>query len=217
MLSALTILAMRIEFVAAAADRAGRYLVRFEGGSTMRLYRQTVEDFGLYAGLELEEEQLSQLRQAAGAMSAKMRAVRIVAASNVSKKDLQQRLVQKGENPQQASEAVAWMEELHLVDDEETARQVVARCVARGYGVARAKQALYEKKIPKELWQQALADYPDQTEAITDFLRARLGENADERALKRATDALLRRGHSYGEIRKALNLLRLEPEEFLED
>ena len=183
----------------------------------MRLYRQTVEDFGLYAGLELEEEQLSQLRQAAGAMSAKMRAVRIVAASNVSKKDLQQRLVQKGENPQQASEAVAWMEELHLVDDEETARQIVSRCVARGYGLARAKQALYEKKIPKELWQQVLTDYPDQTEAITDFLRARLGDNADDRAIKRATDALLRRGHSYSDIRRALNTLMLDADELLED
>lgn len=191
--------------------------MRFDDGSTMRLYRQTVEDHGLYAGLELNEMQLSQLRQDAGAASAKMRAVRIVAASNVSKRDLQQRLVQKGETPQQAQEAVAWMEQLDLVDDRETARQIVSRCAAKGYGLARAKQALYEKKIPKEFWEEALEDYPDQMEAIVAFLRARLKGETDDRQVRRATDALLRRGHSYGEIRKALEILSVDAENFSED
>lgn len=208
---------MRIEQIAAKPDRAGRYLIRFDDGSTMRLYRQTVEDHGLYAGLELTEAQIGKLRQDAGAVSAKMRAVRIVAASNVSKRDLEQRLVQKGESPWQAQQAVAWMEELHLVDDRETARQIVSRCAAKGYGLARAKQALYEKKIPKEFWEEALEDYPDQMEAILAFLRSRLKANADDREVRRATDALLRRGHNYGEIRKALEILAVDADDFSED
>ena len=89
---------MRIDSIADKPDRAGRYTVRFEDGSSLRLYRQTVEDFGLYAGLELTAAELSRLRTAAGEMSAKMRAVRIVAASNVSKDDLKQRLIRKGED-----------------------------------------------------------------------------------------------------------------------
>lgn len=198
---------MRIEKLAAKPDRAGRYLVRFDNGSTMRLYRQTVEDHGLYAGLELTGAEVSALRTDAGQMSAKMRAVRIVAASNVSKNDLQQRLVRKGEDPQQAADAVSWMEELHLVDDRETAAQIVSRCASKGYGIARAKQALYEKRIPKEYWEDALADYPDQTERIVEFLRSRLNRDSDEREKKRAMDALLRRGHGYGEIRAALRQL----------
>lgn len=208
---------MRIEQIAAKPDRAGRYLIRFDDGSTMRLYRQTVEDHGLYSGLELTEAQIGKLRQDAGAVSAKMRAVRIVAASNVSKRDLEQRLVQKGESPRQAQQAVAWMAELHLVDDRETARQIVSRCAAKGYGLARAKQALYEKKIPKEFWEEALEDYPDQTEAILAFLRSRLKANADDREVRRATDALLRRGHNYGEIRKALEILAVDADDFSED
>lgn len=206
---------MRIEHLASKPDRAGRYTLRFENGSTMRLYRQTVEDFGLYPGKELEEEEIARLRTSAGEMSAKMRAVRIVSASNVSRADLRQRLIQKGEDPAQAAGAVAWMEELKLVDDRETAAQIVSRCIARGYGLARAKQALYEKRIPKEYWEEALEDYPDQMDKILDFLRQRLDDNADERAVKRAVDALLRRGHSYGQIRQALR--RLEQDEFLEE
>ena len=207
---------MRIESLAAKPDRAGRYAVRFDDGSSIRLYRQTVEDYSLYAGLELTEAQLTDLRTAAGQMSAKMRAVRIVAASNVSRDDLQQRLIRKGEDPGQAAEAVAWMEELKLVDDRATAAQIVSQCAAKGYGLARAKQALYEKRIPKSYWQEALEDYPDQTDKIVAFLRSRLDADSDERDRKRVVDALLRRGHSYGDIRRAMGQLDLEeiPEEY---
>ncbi|MBQ7344587.1 MAG: RecX family transcriptional regulator [Oscillospiraceae bacterium] len=201
---------MTIESLAAKPDRAGRFSLRFSDGTTMRLYRQTVEDFGLYTGLELDEEQMAALREAAGQMSAKMRAVRIVTASNVSKRDLRQRLIQKGEDPGQADAAVQWMEELKLVDDRETAAQIVRGCALKGYGIARAKQALYEKRIPKEYWEDALEDYPDQTESIVAFLRSRLGTDADERSRKRAIDALIRRGHSYGDVRQALRQLELE-------
>ena len=187
---------MRIEQLRNAPDRAGRYWVTFSDGTRLGLYRQTVEDFGLYPGKELEEAELSRLREAAGQMSAKMRAVRIVSASSVSRKDLEQRLVRKGEDPEQAKAAVAWMEDLHLVDDRATAEQVVHFCIAKGYGLARAKQALYEKRIPKAYWEEALADYPDQEAKIEQFLRARLDGDSDEKQIKRAIDALLRRGHS---------------------
>ena len=189
----------------------------FENGEILRLYRQTVEDFGLYSGRELTEAELSDLRTSAGKMSAKMRAVRIVSASSVSKRDLEERLVRKGENPQQAREAVEWMEDLNLIADEKTAEQVVQRCISKGYGLARAKQALYEKRIPKRYWDAALEGYPDQTEHILTFLHVRLDENAQDKEVKKAVDALLRRGHNYSEIRRALELLRLDFEDFREE
>ena len=182
----------------------------------MRLYRQTVQDHGLYTGLELEDEQLQKLRQDAGAMSAKMRAVRIVTVTNVSKSDLQRRLVQKGEDPTQAKEAVEWMQSLSLVDDAKTAEQIVSSCVRKGYGLARATQALFEKRIPKSYWDEALSEYPDQTDHILTFLRSRITDPEDEKQIRKATDALIRRGHSYGQIRQALRQLQVD-DEFLEE
>ena len=208
---------MRIESLKTAPDRAGRYWVTFDDGTRMGLYRQTVEDFGLYTGKEFSEEEKEALLTAAGKMSAKMRAVRIVSASSVSKKDLEQRLVRKGEDPQQAKEAVQWMEDLHLVDDRNTAEAVVHSCISKGYGLQRAKQALYEKRIPKEYWDEALEDYPDQMEKILSFLRNRLDKDCDDRQVKKAVDALLRRGHSYRTIREALNVISLDSDEFMED
>ncbi len=208
---------MRINSLKTAPDRMGRYWVKFSDGTSLGLYRQTGEDFGLYSGMELEEEQLQRLKEAAGAMSAKMRAVRIVSASNVSRRDLEQRLVRKGEDPAQAKEAVRWMTDLNLVDDRKTAESVVEACVRKGYGLARAKQALYEKQIPKHLWEEALEDYPDQLEKIYEFLRMKLGKAWDDKDLKRAIDAAMRRGHSYGDIRRALTMLQADADEFPEE
>ena len=199
------------------SDGSGRFWLTFEDGSRICLYRQTVEDFGLYTGKDLTEEQLLQLQDAKGTMSAKMRAVRIVAASAVSKQDLQQRLVQKGENPDDAAEAVAWMEEMALLDDAETARQIVSRCIAKGYGLQRAKQALYEKKIPKKYWDAVLEDYPQQNEYILRFLQSKLTDPNDPKQVKKAVDALLRRGHSYLQIRSALQSFSVDPDEFPEE
>ena len=183
----------------------------------MRLYRQTVQDFGLYAGLELTEAEFLRLQEHAGAMSAKMRAVRIVAASGVSKGDLERRLIQKGEDPRQAKEAVQWMSDLQLVDDRRTAEQIVQRCIHKGYGISRAKQMLFEKQIPKELWSEVLEDYPDQLDEIVDFLRTRLGKHYDDKELRKAIDALMRRGHSYSNVRKGLAMLDVDTDEFPEE
>lgn len=208
---------MRIEQLKTSPDRAGRYFVQFDDGRVLRLYRQTVEDFGLYPGMELSQQQFESLTAAAEKLSAKMRAVRIVSATNVSRKELESRLIQKGEKPTDAQQAVSWLEELNLLDDQKTAEQIVHSCISKGYGLARAKQVLYEKRIPKSLWEDALADYPDQMEKITSFLQSRITDPSDQRAVKRAVDSLLRRGHSYRTIREAMNALSFDTDDFSED
>ena len=209
---------MRIELFKTSPDRSGRYTVRFEDGTVLRLYRQTLEDFGIYTGKDFTEEEFRRLQASSAEVSAKMRAVRIVSAANVSKKDLENRLIQKGETPKDAKMAVAWLSDMKVLDDGSTAETIVRGCIAKGYGLQRAKQVLYEKRIPKELWDEALEDYPDQEEAIAVFLRSRLsGKQDDPKAQKRAIDALLRRGHSYGTIRRAMQNLSFDTDEFPEE
>ena len=198
----------RIESVSQSPDRSGRYLVKFSDGSTMKLYRQTVEDFRMYPGMELDS--LDAVRESNSRYSAKMRAVRIISASTVSKRDLETRLVRKGESEEQAKEAVKWLSDLNLVDDRQTARQIVESCIRKGYGLQRAKQALYEKQIPKQLWEEALEDYPDQTDAIVRLLQQKLRDPDDPKQVKRAIDAALRRGHSYGDVKRALERIGTE-------
>ena len=191
--------------------------MRFSDGSVLQLYPQTIQEFDLYPGRELSDRDMHKLLTAVGAMSAKMRAVRILAATSVSKKDLEHRLVQKGEDPNQAQEAVTWLSKMDLLDDKKTGEQIVQRCVTKGYGVQRVKQMLYEKRIPKEYWDEILEGYPAQREKIEEFIRDRLGDSRDPKELRRVTDALIRRGHSYGEIRQVFATLNFESDDLPEE
>ena len=93
------------------------------------------------------------------------------------------------------------MEELQLVDDLDTARQLVRRGLARGYGPGRLRQMLYEKQIPKTLWDQVLEDLPEPDEAIAAFLDRRLSPEPDRKELQKDhrrpfTPGLCLAGHS---------------------
>ena len=182
----------------------------FDDGSTLKIVPQVLAERGLVPGMELSETEYAALLAANSAASAKARAVRIISAAAVSKKDLEQRLTQTGEDPRDARDAVRWLEELKLLDDAETARQIVSRGVSRGYGPERIKQMLYAKRIPKQYWDEALSAVPDMSDALTDFLRKRLGESPDEKTLRSAAQAAIRRGYSWTEVRETLERLRGE-------
>lgn len=208
---------MKIESLSEKTDRAGRYWIKLSDGTTLKLYPQTVGEFSLYKDRELTQEEMEQLRKSAGGTSAKMRAVRIVSASAVSAKDLESRLCRKGETPEDAKAAVQWMEEMSFVDDLSTAKQIVRRGLSKGYGVNRLRQMLYEKKIPKSLWDEALEELPSPDEDILHFLNQKLGREYDQKELKRVIDALVRRGHTWQDIHRCLRQrgenMDFEPEE----
>ena len=177
----------------------------FEDGKRLKAPAFTGVELGLTPGAEVTPEVFLALENAQSLASCKERAVRILTASGLSKKELQKRLVQKGESEEDAEAAVAWLEELHLIDDLETAKQLVRSACLRGYGAARAKSILYEKGIPKELWDEALVELPEMDDAIDTFLRRKLdGRTLDAKQIKKTVDALLRRGHSYHDIQAGL-------------
>ena len=178
--------------------------VVLDDGTALKLIPAVAAEQGLYPGMELEAADLERLKAANGAASARQRAVRIISAAGVSKRDLEERLTRKGEDPADAKNAVQWLSDLDLLDDAETARQIVARGVSRGYGAERIRQMLYEKRIPRQYWEEALARMPDMTEALTGFLQKRLGEDPDEKQRRSAVNAALRRGYTWQEVREAM-------------
>ena len=207
---------MKIEAIE-QSKRAQKLRLRFDDGSTMLVPASLLTELRLGVGLELSPAALESLRDSCALASAKERAVRIASAAAVSQKELEHRLVRKGESEEHAQEAVQWLSDLRLLDDAAVAEQIVRSGAAKGYGAARIRQMLYEKRVPRELWDEALAALPPQNDAIDTYLRRRFrGTTPDRAECKRATDALLRRGHSWSDIRRALE--RYAPDEdFVED
>ena len=199
---------MRIAKVEKSKHKQGRVLVYPEEGELLRITEAELLPFGIYPGAELSDEQVDALREAARRSETKLRAARMASSRMLSKKELTDRLRRKGADPDEAAEAAERMEELGAVNDSAYAGVGVRHYAAMGYGRGRVEQELYRRGIPKELWEEALAELPDSADAIDAFLRGKLkGRKPDRAELKRLSDALLRRGYSWNEIRPALNRL----------
>ncbi len=204
---------MKIESLAPSAQPDGPLVCTLETGERLKVPPFLAADLNLYAGRELSEDELSALRAAIARARTRQRAVRILSSTAISRAALEKRLTDKGAVPEDAQDTVQWLDELHLLDDAAVAEQVVQSAVRKGYGRRRIEQILYEKRIPREYWQDALAAIPDMDGALDSFLhRALDGKAVDDKLLKRTTDALLRRGHSWSDIRAALARYRADLE-----
>ena len=144
--------------------------------------------------------------------SAKKRALWLLDKRDYSRAELRRKLTEKGFTDAAADAAVDRLAELGFVDDARYAPLVVRHYAAKGYGRQRVRGELQRRGIPRELWDSALAEMPEQDETVDRLLRTRMKGAApgDRAALKRATDALLRRGYGWDEINEAVERLRAE-------
>lgn len=182
----------------------GRYLVFF-GNDLLKVTDNEVLSFSLYVGREVSPEELTQLRAAGQLSSAKAAAARMMSAKAMSRGTLIEKLITKGEDPAAAEAAADRLEELGVVNDAAYAAMVVRHYAGRGYGAKRMEQELYRRKVPRELWAQALTEAEDVTSTVDRLIQQRLrGREPDEKTLGRLQNFLLRRGFSWQEVRDGL-------------
>lgn len=183
-----------------------RFEICVGGEESFKTTLNVVADFSLYAGRELTAEELESVRSASELGRARDRALKIIGARPHSSRELYDKLVEKGESEENAAACVAWLIDAHLLDDRDYAAMLVRHYAAKGYGARRVQNELYRRKIPKALWDEALEAMPETDGTIDRLLRSRLRSPEPDRAeLKKATDALLRRGYGWEEIRAAVN------------
>ena len=195
---------MRVDRVEPSRHKKGRVLVFLEDGACLKITEQELLDFGLRSGDELDEGTLSRLRAAAGVSNVKASAADLIGKRAMSRRDLERKLQEKGATQAEACYAAEWLEAIGALDDGEYAALLVRHYSQMGYGPARVREKLREKGIPRELWEDALAAMPDPAEAIDVFLQAKCRGALDQREKKRLSDALLRRGLAWADIRAGL-------------
>ena len=195
---------MRVDRVEPSRHKKGRVLVFLEDGACLKITEQELLDFGLRSGDELDADTLSRLRAAAGVSNVKASAADLIGKRAMSRRDLERKLQEKGATQAEARYAAEWLEAIGALDDGEYAALLVRHYSQMGYGPARVREKLREKGIPRELWEDALAAMPDPAEAIDVFLQAKCRGALDQREKKRLSDALLRRGFAWADIRAGL-------------
>jgi len=196
---------LKIKSLTPITGDSSRCKIVFEDGTVLKTAVSVAADLALYTGKTLTEEEWRELQSAAEAANARMRAVRIVTSTAVSDKELRRRLVRKGESQENADAAVDWLRDIGAVNDAELAHRIARRCAAKGYGAARIRQELSVKGVPREYWDAALENLPEPDEAIDKFIQQKLrGSMPDRKEQQKLIDALRRRGHSWGDIKAAL-------------
>lgn len=204
----------RIERIEASRHKRGRVLVFLEGGELLKITEQELLDFGLRKGDELDEETLKRLKKAAGVSDVKGMAAELIGKKAMSRSSLERKLREKGASEAEARYAAEWLEAIGAIDDLEYAALLVRHYGNLGYGPAYVRQKLYEKGVPRDLWEEALDHLPEAEGAVDHYLETKLrGKSPDEKEKKRLSDALLRRGFSWGDVKAGFARLGTETRE----
>lgn len=218
---------MRIEKLEPSKHKDGRWLVWFEDGSLLRLGEGDVVSMSLYTGKELTEEDGVALKAAADRNKLNERAVNLLSARAMSRKELVDKLAtptrrkkpgmemtepdpealaREREALRECAEAVAdRLIDLGLLDDGEYARAVVRHYGGKGYGVKKLRDELYRRGVPREYWEDALVEAETEADTLDELVRRKLrGAEPTRENLKKASDYLARRGFGWEEISAAL-------------
>lgn len=193
---------MRIDRIEASRHKKGRVLVFLEDGACLKITEQELLDFGLRSGDELSATQLKKLKEAAGLSNTKATAADLIGKRAMSRASLERKLRDKGASEAEARYAGEWLEAIGALNDADYAALLVRHYGQMGYGPRYVQEKLREKGVPRELWEDALEALPEAAEQIDRFLAGKLqGRDPDQREKKRLTDALVRRGYGWGDVK----------------
>ena len=182
-----------------------RFTLIFDDGTELKTTLGIITGRFIRYGMDFDEEAYNELVSASGLAMAKARALRIINARPMSREELIKRLIEKGETPENAEACADWLCRMGLINDAEYAGSVVRHYAAKGYGSARIKQELRHHGVPREMWDEAMLQMPEQDAYLERFIRSRLHDPGDRAQVKKVSDALFRRGYSWEQIKHALN------------
>lgn len=182
----------------------GRITVVLEDGTEIRSSLAVVTDMRLFTGKELDEGQLGELRALSRRSLARDRAMEYLSHRPMSCKELRDKLLEKGEEEAVADYCVQWLCGQGFLNDARYAGMVVRHYAAKNYGAGRIRQELGRRGIPRDLWDEALAETPEQEDMLERFISARLKDPTDRVQIQKVSNALFRRGYGWDQIRAAL-------------
>ena len=229
---------MKIAGLEPSQHKQGRWLVWLEDGSLLRVGEGDVVSLCLYEGKDLEGQEAAALTAAAEHSKLNERAVELLSARAMSRKELvdklsapsrrrkkpgggeeepdRESLAPQREALREAAETVAErMEQLGLINDGEYGRAVARHYSAKGFGVRKIRDELYRRGVPRAYWEEALSGLSDMEDGggsrLDELVRKKLGGAEPTREnLKKVSDYLARRGFGWEEISAALEHYRME-------
>ena len=195
---------MKIESVSAIKNKPGKYVVRFDNESEIKVGAAQIADFGIFSGREYTDEAYVELFESLAINSAKARALKILGSRSLSAHEMERRLTSKGESVEISNKTVEWLVEIGAINDMEYACSIAKHYYTKGYGIARIREELYKRGISREFWDEAMEKLDKAGDSAYDFIKRKLKGSDDKEELRRVSKVLCARGFTYEEACAAI-------------
>lgn len=187
--------------------------IEFSDGTELRSTLGALTQLRLYVGQELDEKRLDELRLVSQRALARDTALELVSRRPLSRRELCDKLRQKGVSEDAALYCANWLEERGFLNETEYAAALARHYSAKGYGEGRVRAELSRRGIPRELWDEALSDMPEPEDKLDRYIAARLKDPREPEQVRKISSALYRRGYGWEEIRSALRRFNADTED----
>ena len=197
---------MRITDIRPVKSKKNRYSIFLDDEFFCSLHVDILLGSRLECGREISEEEITHLHRQSEEKITRERALRLLGARSYTKHGLYEKLLAYADEDCAAA-AVARMEELGLLNDEDYARRYAADCRnLKGYAPRRIAQELARKGIDRDTAEAVLEEMDDDPEpAIAQVIvRKYLRNLHDEKGAQRIIGALARMGYAFGDIRTVI-------------
>ena len=212
--------------ITSSAKRPGRFVIEVDDAPIATLTMDIIERLGVRVGKELDDSLAISVASEVQQLRTFDRAVRMLEAGARSARELQRRLVQKGEPSDASAAAIERLITAGLLNDVSYARQF-ARARMTGAGVARRrlKQELTRKGVDGDVADRAIDDMVTD-DAVDEMAILERVARKKLRTLTAADDAtkrrrlfgfLARRGYDVADIQRVTRELLAAASESVSD
>jgi regulatory protein len=196
-----------------SSRKDGRYVVELDGQMGPTVSLDILERLGVRIGSAVDEARMAALEAEGAALRTYDRALNMLAFQARSSRDLQRKLVQKGEEPALVDAAIARLLERGLLDDADFARQLTrSKVLGAGASKRRVQQELFKKGVARATADAAIAEVfedeqVDEQAVVDEAARKKVRSLAKldpETRRRRLYGFLARKGYDSTRIRLAM-------------
>lgn len=191
----------------------GKYLVFFEEGQVLVLYKKDIQQFKIFKEKEYPEEKFERIEAEVLYPRAKNHAFNYLSYRGRSAKEMVTYLKKKHYSEQIVARTMAFLEEYRYIDDRRFTESFIQNKMrSKPYGARAFYYLLGQKGVPSEIVNEVLEELGlNEVEHCLTLIKKRVkGNTVDIVQKKRLYGYLQRRGFGSNTIFQALNLYELE-------
>lgn len=195
--------------------KGNTYKVELSDGDEFHINFDTVLKFSLAKNMDVSDEEIYEIKRWDNLRKARERALYLLDYRDYSFVELYEKL-EKNYDEDICLEVVQNLAQIGIIDDRRFAERLGEKfVVTKGFGYYRAKQEMLRKGLDRDLVEEVLGDYQDDTLSRLEELveKKYLYKITDEKSLNRVKNALVRQGYSYNDINAVLSEIEFEFEE----